>query len=340
MRPPLMMPHPAGPVVLTPPGAVSCSGSVVVSELRIRFPVFSAGSNLSPAPAQKSTTLYIGKIATSVSEETIQTLLEACGPVKSWKPMQDPETNKSKGFGFCEYQDAEGVLRALRLLHNLALDGQELLLKCNTATQRYIDDYQANKQRQAEQKKQETKPTDDSSDSKPDVKAEQESTDDQQDDDILAKIMALVSDRAAQHASSTAADQATDFLKDVLPPPPSRERRPQPSSSKDRSYTSRERERGSSTERNAERQFERERQREKRELEIRQADLERAYQKKLREWEQVERYTFQHQIWPASNAYPEVQYLIYCYPSRCYSKSVFQGPILAACLDSRSGMHT
>ena len=211
--------------------------------------------------------------------------------------MQDPETNKSKGFGFCEYEDAEGVLRALRLLHNLALDGQELLLKCNTATQRYIDDYQANKKRQAEQTKQETKPADDSSDSRPGVKAEKEVTDDQQDDDILAKIMALVSDRAAQQASSNAADQATEFLNDVLPPPPSRERRSQqPSSSKDRSHTSRERERGSSAERNAERQFERERQREKRELEIRQADLERAYQKKLREWEQVERYSLSEDL--------------------------------------------
>lgn len=251
-----------------------------------------AGSNVSPAPAQKSTTLYVGKIASTVSDETIQTLLEACGPVKSWKPMQDPQTNTSKGFGFCEYEDAEGVLRALRLLHNLALDGQELLLKCNTATQRYVDDYQANKKRQAEQTKQDSKSAEDSSDSKPGVKAEQEATDDQQDDDVLAKIMALVSDRAAQQASSNAADQATDFLNDVLPPPPSRERRSaQPSSSKDRSHTSREGERGSSAERNAERQFERERQREKREQEIRQADLERAYQKKLREWEQVERYS-------------------------------------------------
>lgn len=248
-----------------------------------------------PAPAQKSTTLYVGKIASTVSDETIQTLLAACGPVKSWKPMQDPETNKSKGFGFCEYETAEGVLRALRLLHNLSLDGQELLLKCNTATQRYIDDYQVNQQRQAEGKKQEAKQADKDEEVK--AEAEVEETQDQQDDAILAKVMALVSDRAAQQAGSSAADQATDLLNDVLPPPPSRDRRAntrdQPSASKERNHTSRERERDTSADRNAERQFERERQREKREVELRQAEQDRSYQKRLKEWEHVERYSFQ-----------------------------------------------
>ena len=253
---------------------------------------FCSGSNPSPAPAQKSTTLYVGKIASSVSDETIQTLLTACGPVKSWKPMQDPETNKSKGFGFCEYETAEGVLRALRLLHNLSLDGQELLLKCNTATQRYIDDYQTSKQRQAERKKQEASQPDGDAEVK--AEAETEETDDQQDDAILAKIMALASDRAAQQAGSIAADQATDLLNDILPPPPSRDRRSlgrdQLSASKERTHSSREQERGTSADRNAERQLERERQREKREVEMRQAEQERAYQKRLKEWEHTERY--------------------------------------------------
>lgn len=297
MRPPLMMPPPAGPVVLTPPGMTDQHPA---SRLQLQLckvlpntRTLCSGSNPSPAPAQKSTTLYVGKIASTVSDDTIQTLLGACGPVKSWKPMQDPETNKSKGFGFCEYETAEGVLRALRLLHNLSLDAQELLLKCNTATQRYITEYQANKERQAERKKQEAS----QADADADVKAEAvtEETDDQQDDAILAKIMALVSDRAAQQAGSSAADQATDLLNDILPPPPSRDRRShgreQPSASTERNHSSRERERGSSADRNAERQFERERQREKREAELRQAEQERAYQKRLKEWEHTERYS-------------------------------------------------
>ncbi len=69
----------------------------------------------------------------------MRALLQACGPVRSWKRVTDPSSGKPKGFGFCEYEDIEGVLCALRLLNNLNLDGQELLLKPNTATTRYIE---------------------------------------------------------------------------------------------------------------------------------------------------------------------------------------------------------
>ena len=206
--------------------------------------------------------------------------------------MQDPETNKSKGFGFCEFETAEGVLRALRLLHNLSLDGQELLLKCNTATQRYIDEYQASKQKEESKKEQAKQQADSDTDAA--VKQEDSKADSQEDDDaVLVKIMALVSDRAAQQSNNHNAEQAADLLNEVLPPPPSHERsksRTQASASKERTHSSRERERGSSADRNAERQFERERQRQRREVELRQADLERVYQKKLKDWEHLERY--------------------------------------------------
>lgn len=81
--------------------------------------------------------MYVGKIAASVPDAVVRELLEACGSIKSWTPVKEP-SGTPKGFGFCEYEDADGALRALRLLHNLAVDGQELLLKPNTATQKYL----------------------------------------------------------------------------------------------------------------------------------------------------------------------------------------------------------
>uniref|UniRef100_A0A061R3W8 Rna-binding protein 25-like isoform x1 n=1 Tax=Tetraselmis sp. GSL018 TaxID=582737 RepID=A0A061R3W8_9CHLO len=75
-----------------------------------------AASSL-PPPVPRSTTLYVGKIPASVSEDLLRELLQLCGQVKSWSRHSDPETKQLKAFGFCEMQDAEGVLRALRLLN-------------------------------------------------------------------------------------------------------------------------------------------------------------------------------------------------------------------------------
>lgn len=54
--------------------------------------------------------------------------LKLCGPIKSWKRPQDPTNGTPKGFGFWEFESAEGVLRALRLLTKLNVDGQELMV--------------------------------------------------------------------------------------------------------------------------------------------------------------------------------------------------------------------
>lgn len=54
--------------------------------------------------------------------------LKLCGPVKSWKRAEDPSDGTPRGFGFCEFESAEGVLRALRLLSKFSVDGQELVV--------------------------------------------------------------------------------------------------------------------------------------------------------------------------------------------------------------------
>jgi len=86
----------------------------------------------------KSTTLWVGKIAPTVEAQLIRDVLEACGPLKEWKPALDPATGGIKGFGFATFRDAEGVLVALAVLNGLTLDGQALALKCNSATEQYI----------------------------------------------------------------------------------------------------------------------------------------------------------------------------------------------------------
>lgn len=58
---------------------------------------------------------------------------------------------------FCEYEDADGVLRAVRLLNNLKVDGFDLAVKSNIATQKYVDEFEAGKARRNAEKAEKAK---------------------------------------------------------------------------------------------------------------------------------------------------------------------------------------
>lgn len=59
---------------------------------------------------------------------SIDSALQTCGAVSSWDRVTDPSTAQPKSFGFCKYGDADGVLRALRLLNGLEVDTNQLLV--------------------------------------------------------------------------------------------------------------------------------------------------------------------------------------------------------------------
>ncbi|XP_077237741.1 RNA-binding motif protein 25-like isoform X2 [Tasmannia lanceolata] len=94
-----------------------------------------------PPTEKPQTTVYVGKIAPTVENDFLLSILRLCGPVKSWKRAQDPTDGSPRGFGFCEFESAEGVLRALRLLSKFNVDGQELVLNVNQATREYLERY-------------------------------------------------------------------------------------------------------------------------------------------------------------------------------------------------------
>ncbi|KAM0909535.1 hypothetical protein ACQ4PT_014766 [Festuca glaucescens] len=85
--------------------------------------------------------IYVGKIAATVDNDFVLSLLQVCGVVKSWEPVTNPIDGTRTGFGFCEFESAEGSLRAMRLLNKLSVDGQELVLNVNQATRDYFQKY-------------------------------------------------------------------------------------------------------------------------------------------------------------------------------------------------------
>jgi RNA-binding protein 25 len=83
--------------------------------------------------------VYVGKISPLVDDDLMRAVLESCGPLRSWKRSVDPLSGAPKRFGFAEFDGAEGVLRAVRVLRDRPLAGSPLLVNLSAAAQRYLD---------------------------------------------------------------------------------------------------------------------------------------------------------------------------------------------------------
>lgn len=82
----------------------------------------------------KSTTIWVGKIASTVEPDTMKAILETCGNLRDWKPVIDP----TKGFCFATFHEPQGVVLAQKLVNGLEIDGQALIVKCNSVSQRFV----------------------------------------------------------------------------------------------------------------------------------------------------------------------------------------------------------
>lgn len=94
-------------------------------------------------PGKSMTTMYIGGIEPSVSDDLVQKLLESCGALTKWKRVLDA-SGKPKPFGFAEYTYADGLDRAMRLLPDYPFQpphGKPLSLKVDDSTKSYIQKY-------------------------------------------------------------------------------------------------------------------------------------------------------------------------------------------------------
>merc|ERR1712218_441545 len=64
----------------------------------------------------------------SAPDAMVRHLLTTCGPVISWKRVQGA-TGKLQAFGFCEYNNPDAGLRAIRLLNEFTIADKKLVVK-------------------------------------------------------------------------------------------------------------------------------------------------------------------------------------------------------------------
>ncbi|VDD88319.1 unnamed protein product [Enterobius vermicularis] len=99
-----------------------------------------------PKPPEKPpvTTVFVGNINEKCNNELIRSLLNECGPVATWKRIQG-SNGKFQAFGFCEFDNPYGTMRALRVLHDFPLGDKKLVVKIDDKTRAMVKDYIAKK---------------------------------------------------------------------------------------------------------------------------------------------------------------------------------------------------
>lgn len=152
IRPPLLPggPLPPGIIARAPVPVATVTKSMAVTSTKAPFivaPPKAAPAPVAPvAPAApvvpekpQPCTVYVGRISSEASDEFVKSLLEKCGTVTKWNRAADPNTAKLTSFGFCDFEDAQGVWRALELLHDKQLCDKKLLVKCEEKAKQTID---------------------------------------------------------------------------------------------------------------------------------------------------------------------------------------------------------
>lgn len=78
--------------------------------------------------------VFVGNIPFDATEQHVEALCSEVGKVVSFRLVFDRETGRSKGYGFCRYEDEQTLQSAIRNLNGRRLNGRPL--RVDFATQR------------------------------------------------------------------------------------------------------------------------------------------------------------------------------------------------------------
>ena len=72
-----------------------------------------------------ATSIYVGNLPWSATQEGVESLFSPYGEVLSVKLVSDRETGRARGFGFVEMEDADAI-NAIAALDGKEIDGRAL----------------------------------------------------------------------------------------------------------------------------------------------------------------------------------------------------------------------
>ncbi|MCW8850766.1 MAG: RNA-binding protein [Melioribacteraceae bacterium] len=72
--------------------------------------------------------IFVGNIATQVSDQELEDLFKEFGDIKSVKIIRDMFTQASKGFGFVEMKEKSAAEEAIKELNTKEIGGKKLVV--------------------------------------------------------------------------------------------------------------------------------------------------------------------------------------------------------------------
>lgn len=73
-----------------------------------------------------ATKLFVGSLSWNVTSEMLEEFFASIGSVASATVISDRETNRSKGFGFVEFENDDDAKKAIDELNGKELDGRAI----------------------------------------------------------------------------------------------------------------------------------------------------------------------------------------------------------------------
>jgi len=78
--------------------------------------------------------LYVGSLHFNITEDMLRGIFEPFGRIQSIQLMKDPETDRSKGYGFITYNEAEDAKKAMEHLNGFELAGRSMKVTMTEAS--------------------------------------------------------------------------------------------------------------------------------------------------------------------------------------------------------------
>ena len=76
-----------------------------------------------------ATSIYVGNLPWSATQEGVESLISPYGEVLSVKLVSDRETGRARGFGFVEMPDDDAARKVIAELNGAEFDGRPMVLK-------------------------------------------------------------------------------------------------------------------------------------------------------------------------------------------------------------------